>query len=193
MKWMFYAIGALALIGAVFSSAKLISKKDKSFRKTDCIDGGVKTYDSGEGSPKSILSTEIIEFHSTFSLLTVSRIEGLDNSNYDLNAVLKDGRVTANIKWYDRNGNRNDIAFESEPEFMDRIQEIVSKYDFAQYNGYLYKISGLPHMYGASLNIRYASNESIYAHNNQSCFLPIEAIKELYSLFTDQEQYSKTI
>ena len=66
---------------------------------------------------------------------------------------------------------------------MMRLWKIVSKYDFAQHNGYVSKVSGLPHMYGAKLDIRYASGESIYAYDNQDCFIPLEAMRELVELF----------
>ena len=38
-------------------------------RETDDIDGGVKTYNSGEASPKVVESTEIVSFKCEFSLL----------------------------------------------------------------------------------------------------------------------------
>ena len=40
-------------------------------RNTDHIDGGVKTYNSGEDSPKVIESTEIISFDLEVSLYTI--------------------------------------------------------------------------------------------------------------------------
>ena len=67
---------------------------------------------------------------------------------------------------------------------MTSLQEIVSKYDFAQYNGYISKVSGLPHMYGAKLDIKYASGERIYAHDNQDCFISLDAMNELVELFS---------
>ena len=60
-------------------------------------------------------------------------------------------------------------------------------YEFAQHNGYSHKISGLPDMYGATLDIKYASGESIYAYDNQDCFIPFEAMKELVELFNTTE------
>ena len=65
---------------------------------------------------------------------------------------------------------------------------IVSKYDFAQYNGYSSRVSGLPAMYGAKLDIRYKSDESIYAYDNQNCFISLDAIKEMVSLFNMNEK-----
>mgnify|MGYP003319137642 CR=1 FL=1 len=42
-----------------------------SRRNTDDIDGGVKTYNSGEDSPKVIESTEIISFEFEVSLYNI--------------------------------------------------------------------------------------------------------------------------
>ena len=66
---------------------------------------------------------------------------------------------------------------------MARLQEIVSAYDFAQYNGYYHSVSGLPDMYGETLDVVYASGERLHVYDNQSGFLPYEAIIELVMLF----------
>jgi hypothetical protein len=137
-------------------------------RDTDHIDGGVKTYNSGEDSPKVIESTEIISFEFEVSLY---------------NIVLEDGAVKSKIKWRDRAGGGEDNDFTADASFMTSLQEIVSKYNFAKFNGYVSKVSGLPDMYGAKIDINYASGENIYAYNNQDEFVPLEAIGELVELF----------
>lgn len=154
-------------------------------RDTDHIDGGVKTYNSGEDSPKVIESTEIISFEFEVSLYNIVLEEDseLVGRNYKLSAVLEDGAVKSKIKWRDRTGYGEEHDFTADTSFMTSLQEIVSKYNFAQYNGYISKVSGLPDMYGAKLDINYASGESIYAHDNQDCFIPFEAIEELVRIF----------
>ena len=154
-------------------------------RDTDHIDGGVKTYNSGEDSPKVIESTEIISFEFDVSLYNIVLEEEseLVGRNYKLSAVLEDGVVKSKIKWRDRAGGGEDNDFTADASFMTSLQEIVSKYNFAKYNGYVSKVSGLPDMYGAKIDINYASCENIYAHNNQDCFVPFEAVKELIELF----------
>ena len=153
-------------------------------RNTDNIDGGVKTYNSGEDSPKVIESTEIISFEFEVSLYNIVVEESeLVGRNYKLSAVLEDGAVKSKIKWRDRVGAGEEGDFTADISFMTSLQELVSKYNFAQYNGYISKVSGLPDMYGAKIDIAYASGESIYAHNNQDCFIPFEAIEELIELF----------
>ena len=156
-----------------------------SRRNTDHIDGGVKTYDSGEDSPKVIESTEIISFEFEVSLynIVVEEESELVGRNYKLNAVLEDGAVKSKIKWRDRAGAGEEHDFTADTSFMTSLQEIVSKNNFAQYNGYLSKVSGLPDMYGAKIDINYASGENIYAYDNQSVFIPFEAIEELVELY----------
>ena len=158
-------------------------------RETDDIDGGVKTYNSGENSPKVVDSTEIISFEFEVSLynIVVEEESELVGRNYKLNAVLEDGAVKSKIKWCDRVGAGEEHDFTADASFMTNLQEIVSKYNFAQYNGYISKVSGLPDMYGAKIDIKYASGESIYAYDNQDCFISIDAIKELVKIFKESE------
>ena len=159
-----------------------------SRRNTDDIDGGVKTYNSGENSPKVIESTEIISFEFEVSLYNIVVEESeLVGRNYKLSAVLEDGAVKSKIKWRDRAGAGEEHDFTADASFMTNLQEIVSKYDFAQYNGYISKVSGLPDMYGAKIDINYASSERIYAHDNQDWFIPFEAIEELVRIFEEAE------
>ena len=160
-----------------------------SRRNTDHIDGGVKTYNSGEDSPKVIESTEIISFEFEVSLYNIVVEESeLVGRNYNLSAVLEDGAVKSKIKWRDRAGAGEEHDFTADTSFMTSLQELVSKYNFAQYNGYISKVSGLPDMYGAKLDINYASGESICAHDNQDCFIPFEAIEELVEIFEEAEK-----
>ena len=89
--------------------------------------------------------------------------------------------------WMRMNFKFNDfiIDFTADTSFMTSLQELVSKYNFAQYNGYISKVSGLPDMYGAKIDIAYASGESIFAHDNQDCFIPFEAIEGLVEIFEE--------
>ena len=43
-------------------------------------------------------------------------------------------------------------------------------------------------MYGAKIDIKYASGESIYAYDNQDCFISIDAINELVEIFNITEK-----
>jgi len=152
-------------------------------------DGGVKRFDSGENATKMISSTEIINFSCEFSIITAVLEEEseLDGRVYNLSAVLENETVNCKVKWHDRFGDGENKEFTADASFMTKLQEIVSKYNFAQHNGYSYEISGLPDMYGAMLDIKYISGESIYAYDNQSCFIPFEAMKELVEIFNTTE------
>ena len=152
---------------------------------TDDIDGGVVTNNSGDDSPKVIESTEIISYDCEFSFIsTVFDEENeLTGKVYKLTAVLEDNTVKAKIDWRGRDGNGDKSEFETDSSFMTKLQEIVSKYDLAKHNGYTHHVSGLPDMYGECIDIKYASGESIYASNNQSGFLPIDAAINLIELF----------
>ena len=149
-------------------------------------DGGVRN-DSSYDAPKVIESNLIIAFQCEFSALAISEEDTyLSGKNYQLEARLKDGAVKGNYHSYGRHGEREDGNFAADHSFMYRLQEIVAKYDFAQYNGTSITVSGLPEMYGVSLQIVYASGERIYISNNQECFLPLAAMEELEMLFRQE-------
>ena len=148
-------------------------------------DGGVVRHNTGTDSPKVISSTEIKSFKGEFSLATMVFEEEneLEGNVYQMSAVWDRDTVKANIKWYDRYGGGENRAFETDRSFLIKLQDIVAKYDLAQYNGYYYEVAGLPDRYGASIVIDYVSGEQIYAFDNQSCFLPVDAMEELLHLF----------
>ena len=104
-----------------------------SRRNTDDIDGGVKTYNSGENSPKVIESTEIVSFKCEFSLLAAVLEEEseLTGRIYSLDAELDDGTVKCKIDCYGRESSSVPKEFTADASFMTSLQEIVSKYDFA--------------------------------------------------------------
>ena len=97
----------------------------------------------------------------------------------ELDAVASEGLVTVKYSWRERDGKRGKGEYMAKNDFMARLQMIVAAHNIAKYNGYYHRVSGLPDMYGESLDITYASGESIYANDNQSGFLPIRAVREL--------------
>lgn len=183
MKWLFIGIGIVLAAAGILTAVKMY--RDTIPEETDDIDGGVVRHNDGADAPKVIESTEIVEFICEFSLLTTFEPGELGNNDYELRASLKDGVVEGSFqKWgRDSSENGNDFTFESDSSFMTKLQEIVSKHDLVRHNGYTHTVSGLPHMYGAKLDIRYASDESIYAYNNQDCFLSYDAMHDLAALF----------
>lgn len=176
---------AMLLVGV----SLLISGCTRPTYDTDDIDGGVQ-HSEDTGAPKTISSTQIISFHCEFSttdlMMDSSPIAG---RYHTLHAESSGANYEA------RGGGTvyDEREFKPDEAFFDALQKIVAKYDFAQYNGQYYTVSGLPPDYGAKLNIQYDSGESIQCSNNQSCFIPLEAMEELVSLFypdnsTNQER-----
>lgn len=148
-------------------------------------DGGVRKYNSGADAPKSINSSEIISFNCKFSLfsLVLEEESELDGKVYTLSADLENESVICKAKWRNRFGDGETKEFKTNVSFMAKLQEIASKYNLAQHNGYTSTVSGLPDMYGAKLDIEYSSGESIYAYDNQDNFLSLDAMEELVALF----------
>ena len=178
-------LGAMLLVGVPV----LLSGCTRPSHDTDDIDGGVQ-HAVDTDAPKTITSTQIISFHCEFSttdlMMDSSPIAG---RYYTLHAESGGANYEA------RGGGTvyDERKFAPDEAFFDGLQKLVAKYDLAQYNGKYYTVSGLPPDYGAKLNIQYDSGESIQCSNNQSCFIPLEAMEELVSLFypdnsTNQEQ-----
>ncbi len=162
-----------------FFEALLLSECASSTHDTECIDGGVQHY-VDEGSPKFIESTQIQSFYCEFSAFDLSAASSPIAGRYHtLHAVDGSGSYEA------RGGDEifTEREFILDETFFDELQRIVEKYDLAQYNGQFYTVSGLPPDYGVKLKILYDSGERIRCSNNQSCFLSIEVMEELVSLF----------
>ena len=146
----------------------LISGCTRPTYDMDDIDGGVQ-HSEDTGAPKTIYSTKIISFHCEFSttdlMMDSSPIAG---RYHTLHAESSGANYEA------RGGGTvyDEREFKPDEAFFDALQKIVAKYDFAQYNGQYYTVSGLPPDHGAKLNIQYDSGESIQCSNNQSCFIP---------------------
>lgn len=170
MIWIVIVLLVIALVGC--------AAKDRS---TDDIDGGVRINNDVD-APKTINSTKIVSFSCEFSTLDLLEQSPLGNDVYDLQAQLSDGTVMGSYESYQVEKQQ----FEADEAFMEQLQQIVTRYDLAQYNGKDYKVSGLPDRFGARLHIIYESEEQIYASNNQDCFLPLAAMEELQALFFEQ-------
>ncbi|MBQ8249333.1 MAG: hypothetical protein IJY93_05555 [Clostridia bacterium] len=181
MKWLLCGAGVVLLAGLL-----LVGYKKMNTKSTDDVDGGVVKHQSGDDSPKVIESAEITEFHCEFSLLAAAEPEELENRIYKLDALYKGETVHCTYKRYGRGAPAESFEFEADAAFLESLQEIVSRHDLASHNGYVHTVSGLPDMYGALIDIRYASGESIYAHNNQDCFMTMESMGELNKLFMSQ-------
>ena len=143
------------------------------------IDGGA-TDNSDLNAPKSIESTQIISFDCRFSTMDTAEPGKLGNHIYQLHAKLENGAVQGMYQVRDTGETH---SFRVSQKFLGEVQILVAIYSLAQYNGHDYTVAGLPDEYGARLDVRYASRESIYANDNQDNFLPLEAMNALLNLF----------
>lgn len=180
MKWLFIGLGVAfaAVIGG--GIAALCRKRPEE--SDENIDGGVvKRYRTD--MPKVIECDEIVSFRCVISLIAACDVDDLGNRVYKLDAAVCDGKVLVKYDWRERSGKSDRAEHTADTDFMVRLQKIVSDHDFASQNGYYHNVSGLPDMYGGSLDIVYATDERIHIHDNQSGILPPEAERELILLF----------
>ena len=179
MKWLFLGLGVAftALICGIAALRRKLPEKT-----SEDVDGGVvKRYRTD--MPKVIESTEIVSFQCVISLIAACEADGLGHRVYKLAAAVRDGEVLVKYDWRERGGKSDRAEYTAEADFMVRVQKIVSDYDLASQNGYYHNVSGLPDMYGGSLDIVYATDERIHIHDNQSGILPPEAEREFILLF----------
>ena len=143
------------------------------------MDGGV-TDNSDRNAPKSMESTQIISFDCRLSTMDIAEPGELGNHVYQLHAKWENGAVQGMYRVRDTGETH---SFRVSQTFLDEVQILVARYSLAQYNGHNCTVAGLPDEYGAKLDVRYASRESIYASDNQDNFLSLEVMKELFNLF----------
>lgn len=156
---------------------------EAKYLSADAEDGGTSQHQD-QNAPKSISSTKISSFYCVFSAFAIPEEDTFLAGNcYRLEAVWENGCVKGHFHSYDRFGSQKDREFQTDKIWMQRIQKIISDYNFVRYNGSFLYVSGLPDMYGSEIRITYASGESICAKNNQDSFIPIRAMEALYALF----------
>ncbi len=134
-------------------------------------------------APKEIASSEIESFRCALSLRSLDR-EGQGRAllpYYELTARRTETGVSC---------TRNGSEFTAEPGFLERLQEIVERYDLAQYNGIDRETHGLPEFFGSMIHVEYASGEKIFASDNTLAFLPDDAALDLVTLFGGVPTYT---
>ena len=181
----------IILIAVILTLAVSNSCMNKEYTNPTYQDSEIEedvgtTNRTNPNAPKVIESTEITSFSCTFSALALAEELELGNCEYILEAELEDKTVTGKYRKYTRYGENEEKIFKTDASFMSELQEIVAKYNLANHNGLSVTVHGLPDMYGAELHIIYASGETIYASDNQSCFLSLEAMDDLVKLFSKQ-------
>lgn len=153
---------------------------DSQTASEEIEEDGCVHNNTNHDAPKVIKSTLIISFDCWFSTEDSAEPGALGNHIYQLQAKLENGAVKGTYQVRDTGEKR---FFRESHHFMIKLQDLVEMYDLVQYNGHSYEVAGLPGDYGASLKVRYASGESIYAYDNQDNFLPWGAMNELLKLF----------
>lgn len=68
-------------------------------------------------------------------------------------------------------------------DVMERIGELIDKYNLSINNGYTVHVNGLPEGLGDYLNVKYASDEAIYKVSNQCRMNSDEIVNAIYELF----------
>lgn len=179
-KLPFFLAGASAAILAVL----LVSVYKRRDKQTVELDGEVRD-NTDPNAPKIIKSDFIVGFSCEISTIADLEEDSFSGKVYRLEASFRDGAVKGGYHSRDRFGVSEDVRFARSVRFMRQLYGIVSRYDLAQYNGISYNVSALPDNYGAMLEVKFSSGERISACDNQSCFIPREAIEELVGLFRE--------
>ena len=121
---------------AVFSGCADNSAADNADTDVEAEEDGYQTNHTDPNAPKTIESTEITEFNCYFSALAFEEADTeLKYDSYHLSAVLKGGVVSGSGQASTRYGEEVEEHFEADASFMEDLQEIVSKHDFARNNG----------------------------------------------------------
>ena len=183
MKW-YILCGGIAVAAAAFLYAcgrRRVCDTRDTVREADEIDGGVR-HRIDEDAPHVIESENITSFELETSHFSLADVE--DGGLYSMKAVLEGDSVNIKFVRRERNGKVMSHAYVEGAEFMKKLYGIVKKYDFAQYNGKYYRVSGLPDMYGSEIHVTFDSGERIDSRDNQTPFIPVEAVRELSDLFT---------
>lgn len=139
-------------------------------------------------APKEIPDSRIAAFYCRFSAVDIPQEDSLlSGKHYRLQADEKGGTYCA----WDREQYRKTVRFTPDEAFMAALQGWVTTHQIAKFNGYFARVSGLPDLYGAQLEIRYASGQTIQASDNQDCFLPLKAMEDLEAIFLKNLNHKK--
>ncbi len=143
------------------------------------IDGGT-TEEIDHEAPKKIKSKELTSFLCYYSVMDRDDFPLEGAVTYTFRAELSGDQVKGS---YETELEKKE--FTADKDFMTRLQKLVDELDLAQYNGIYRKTDGLPEEFGAKLSLKYASGESIYAYNNEDCFLSDEAMLKVEAFFKE--------
>lgn len=177
----------LAVCFVALTAVALLVHRGYDGSASEIEEDGSREDHSNPNAVKTIESTEIISFYCHFSVLDLMDRGDLGSFDYyTMKAMKKEDGIVECFYYPAYRHGAKDLAydFETDASFMERLQQIVSDYDLAQYNGMDIAVSALPDRYGVDLNIGYSSGEVIKAYNNQDNFLSVDAMLALKTLFS---------
>ena len=126
-----------------------------------------------DGYSEEIKSNEITSFEYSCGEFRVSAVKEEDGIH-----IYSNGGTS-----YRRDGKYFILKYIYNENVMERIIELVNKYNLSRNNGYVVQVNGLPEGLGDYLNVKYASLESIYKTSNQCRMLSDEEKAAIYELF----------
>lgn len=175
---------ALTLAFALLAGCAAPAQTDPSpAQDPEEYETGQVTDNTDPNAPKTVSSTEITQFYCYFSTTTMAEPGTLGNSRFTMSAKKDGDTVTGSLQI---DGMREfSREFAADASFMEELQSVgYEMFEMAQYNGISHHVAGLPEDFGATLDVQYASGESIYAADNQDNFLSFGLMSALVDLFT---------
>lgn len=109
---------------------------------------------------------------------------------YSLNATKENDKLIISASGGSPSGRRDGTYFRirletEEFSILEKLQEIIEKYNVSNNNGYCLHVDGLPGGIGDQIHVEYESKEKIYKVSNQHPTVSDEAAKEFYDTFRE--------
>ncbi|MBR2951128.1 MAG: hypothetical protein IKC46_14930 [Lachnospiraceae bacterium] len=190
MKKMVWVSILLLLIMAVLAGCTQHSTP----KTEDAEEDGYRRDNTDYEASKTITSDEMVSFECFFSTVPFEETDtGLECGSYRFSAVLSKDQVTGKYRMLSRYGDEIQEEFLADAAFMQHLQTIVKEYSLAENNGHYVEVKGLPDMYGAELDVVYASGETISAYDNEDGFLSLAAMEAIEELFRKQWENTESV
>lgn len=126
-----------------------------------------------DGYSKNIKSKNIISFEYNCGDFSVSALK----KENGIHIISKGGYSNY------RDGKNFIVDYVYDSDVMERIMDLIDKYNISSNNGYVEHVNGLPEGLGDFLSVKFDSDEAIYITSNQHRVLIEDAIKAIYELF----------
>ena len=155
--------------------------------KPDPVACGGRTATLDKSAPHTIVSHEMVLF-DVFSALHGGAIGSKGGPIGYISAfAVPDGEGTFILleesEGFFTGGERTTEWAWIKKDIFPALCDVAEKHGFAKNNGYSSFTHGLPQNFGGTINIKYASGESIYVADNQGAVISEEAASEIAKLF----------